>query len=111
MAVIVTVTTPIAARLLLSTRAATGARPPLTLAYLATNLLCAGAAAILGGWLAARFSATSPLGHGLALAALVAVMGLVSMRQSGASGQPRWYVVVLAAVMPLLVLAGAWFRR
>jgi hypothetical protein len=109
MAVVVMITTPIAAKLLLPTTTP-DARPALTRAYLATNLTCAAAAALLGGWLAARFS-THPLGHGLALAALVAVMGLISMRQSAASGQPRWYAVVLLVGMPLFVLAGIWLHR
>ena len=65
MAVVVMVTTPIAARLLLPAPTATDARPPLTPAYLATNLFCASAAAVLTGWLAARLSATAPLGPAL----------------------------------------------
>jgi hypothetical protein len=80
---------------------------PMPSAYLTANLLMSGLAALAGGCVTASFAATSPLGHGIALAVFIAVMSLLSMKQAGAS-QPRWYQIVLATVMPALAVVGAW---
>lgn len=105
MVAVVVVTTALAARLFLA-RGAPGSPPALTSAYLAANLACSAGAALLGGWLAAHFAATSPQLHVATLAALMVFMSLGSMRQSIAAGQPRWYAMVLLVVMPLVVLVG-----
>jgi hypothetical protein len=104
-AVVVVVTTALAARLFLAGRAP-GTPPVLTHAYLAANLVGSALAALLGGWLAAHFAATAPQTHVYALAAFMAVMSLASMRQSVAAGQPRWYALVLLVVMPGVAILG-----
>jgi hypothetical protein len=107
MMVLVMVTTALAVRIFLG--AAPSRTPPVpTPAYLVANLCCAACAAVLGGWLAAHFAPRAPLIHGIALAVLVALMSLASMRQAANSGQPRWYALVLASGMPPLVVVGAW---
>ena len=81
--------------------------PPMPSAYLTANLLISGLAALAGGCVTASIAAASPLGHGIALAALMGIMSLLSMKQAGDS-QPRWYQIVLATVMPALAVLGAW---
>ena len=105
MAIVVVATTAVAAGALLG-RGAPGARPALTPAYLAVNLLGSALAALLGGWLAAHFAATAPETHAAALAVLMVALSLASMRQSVAAGQPRWYAVTLLVAMPLVALIG-----
>lgn len=105
MATVVIVTTALAARALLG-RGAPGAPPSLTPAYLAVNLGCSACAAFLGGWLAAHYAASAPQEHAAALAVLMVFLSLASVRQSIASGQPRWYALVLLVAMPLVALLG-----
>jgi hypothetical protein len=45
----------------------------------------------------------------MALAVLMVSLSLASMRQSVASGQPRWYAMVLLMGMPLVALIGGRF--
>jgi MFS-type transporter involved in bile tolerance (Atg22 family) len=94
-ALFVVVTTAVAAR-------AVPAR-----AYLTVNLASAALAAFLGGFLTARFAPDKPFFHGIALAALMCVMGVLSARQAG-DRQPRWYQVVLCTLMPAIALIGAF---
>lgn len=105
MALVVMVATAVAARALLGRRAP-GAAPVLTPTYLAVNLTCSALAALLGGWLAAHYAASAPQSHVYALALLMVVLSMASIRQSIAAGQPRWYALVLLVVMPLIVLLG-----
>ncbi|MES2124970.1 MAG: hypothetical protein V4503_09835 [Gemmatimonadota bacterium] len=105
MVVLVMVTTPLLAKLFLEG----GMRGSLTTSYLAGNLTMAGVAALGGGCLTARLAHQEPLLHGIALAGLMLVMSLLSMRQSTSAGQPRWYALTLATVMPVLTLGGAYF--
>ena len=105
MALVVMVTTAVAARAILGPRAP-GTPPVLTPTYLAANLTGSALAALLGGWLAAHYATSSPESHVYALATLMVVLSLASIRQSVAAGQPRWYALVLLVVMPLVVLLG-----
>ena len=105
MALVVVVTTALAARALLR-RGAPGAPPALTPTYLAVNLICSALAALLGGWLAAHYAVSAPQSHVYALAVLMVGLSLASIRQSIAAGQPRWYALVLLVVMPFVVLLG-----
>ena len=109
MAVLVMISTAIAATMLLPGGVASMATPtaPLSTRYLATNLGCSGVAALTGGMLTARLAPTAPAGHGVALAALMLVMSFVSMRQAK-DRQPRWYQVTLMTLMPAVAIAGAW---
>lgn len=95
MAIIVMASTAVAARIF----------PPRT--YLAVNLGCSALAAFLGGFIVARLAHDKPFYHGIGLAALMCVMGVISARQAG-DRQPRWYQVVLCTVMPAIALIGAY---
>lgn len=109
MAIIVMVTTALAAQVLVpgGIRAMTTPNAPLPRAYLTANLACSTLAALVGGALTARIAHSAPLYHGLALAALMVGMSMVSMRQAG-DRQPRWYQMTLLTLMPLLATIGAW---
>lgn len=110
MVVIVVIGTMAAVRLILhqpiSAMPTPGVGPP-SAPYLRANLVVSALAAFLGGWVTAAIATYNPLQHGVALAALMVVMSLVSMRQARGS-QPRWYQLVLLTVMPLVCLLGAW---
>lgn len=101
MAVIVVVSTAGLVRLLAPQAAHPEPGHPAS-SYVGANLAAGLLAALTGGWVVARLAERAPIGHGLALAALVAVMGLISARQQGAK-QPAWYRVV----MPLIGAAGS----
>lgn len=110
MAVIVMIATALAALLLvpggMRAMAAPGAALPRR--YLTANLSGSTLAAFAGGMITARIAPTAPIGHGVALGALMVVMSLVSMRQAGGT-QPRWYQLTLMVGMPLVAIAGAWW--
>jgi len=110
MVVIVILGTVLAVRFVLRRPLADMRNPnmaPLPRAYLTANLVASGVAALAGGCVTASIAAASPVRTGLALAVVMALMSLVSMRQAGAS-QPRWYQLVLATVMPAIAVLGAW---
>jgi hypothetical protein len=109
MAVVVMITTAVAAQLLVPGGMRTMAAPgtPLPSIYLVTNLGCSAVAAFLGGALTARFAGHDPLVHGGALAMLMVLMSVTSMRQAR-DRQPRWYQVTLMTAMPVIALVGAW---
>ena len=108
MVVFVVVTTAVAIKVLLPAEGRNESRelPP---AYLSANLISAVVAALLGGWVAGSFG-SQPLANGFELALVVAVMGVASMRREPNAEQPRWYALVLAWGMPVIVLVGAWLR-
>jgi hypothetical protein len=76
-------------------------------AYLTVNIACSAIAAFIGGVITVRLAPDKPFFHGIALAALMCAMGLLSARQAG-STQPRWYQFVLCTVMPMIALIGAY---
>ena len=109
MAVLVMITTALAMRYLLRVpfSAMRGATTlALSPAYLATNVAASGIAAVAGGYTAGVIAHHDQIAHGIALAAVMVVMSLVSMKQSGAA-QPGWYRVVLITVMPASAVGGA----
>ncbi len=109
MAVVVMITTALAAQLLVpgGMRATASPGTPLPRAYLVTNLGCSALAAFLGGALTARIAGHDPLIHGGALAFLMVLMSAASMKQYR-DQQPRWYQLTLMTVMPAIALLGAW---
>jgi hypothetical protein len=112
MALVVMVSTVVAARLLLGRSLAEMHTPPSgspSRAYLTANLAGSALAALLGGYTAAAIAGQAQLAHGVGLAAVMAIMAVISMRQAG-TAQPRWYQLVLATVMPGLAIAGAGLR-
>lgn len=78
--------------------------------YLAFNLLYSFAAAVAGGWVAAKVAGTRRIQHGLALAALILVLGLLFMLHP-APGQPAWDQWVLTLLSPLFAVLGAALAR
>jgi hypothetical protein len=85
-------------------RAAPAHLPP---AYLAANLAISLAAAVAGGWLAARLAVAAPFAHAAALAGVVLVMSVGSM-PAAQPGHPAWYGWAIAVVGMAGVLAGGW---
>ncbi len=75
--------------------------------YLILNVAYSLAAAVLGGWLAARLAGFKPLHHGLALAMILAILGLLSLVNPSAA-QPYDYQLLMAVLPPFAILAGAW---
>ena len=84
MAVIVMVTTAIAAATLIPGGIQSMMSPgvPLPRRYLSTNLACSALAAFVGGAVTALIAVTSPLAHGGAFASPVVVMSFLSMKQA-----------------------------
>jgi hypothetical protein len=74
--------------------------------YLVTNVAASALSAIVGGYTTAAIAGHDQIAHGFALAVVMVLMSVVSMRRAGAA-QPRWYRVVLATVMPALAIGGA----
>jgi len=109
MAILVMVTTALAVRFVLHQPLGALRSPqthPLSPAYLAANVTGSGIAAVIGGGVTAALAAGHPVTHGAALACLMLLMAVLSLRQMG-SAQPRWYRGVLVAVMPALAVGGA----
>lgn len=103
--VLVLVSAPVIAKLLLP---AAAARP--TRGYLLANLLTGFVFAAVGGWIAAHIAASGPQWHAVALAALVLALGVTTAAQGGAvrAGQPQWYGWVLPFVGAAGALLGGW---
>lgn len=78
--------------------------------YLATNLIVSFAAAVAGGWVAARVAPRAPVAHLLALAALLLVMSLVTAATGETTGQPAWYPWTIAVLGLAGVAAGGYLR-
>jgi hypothetical protein len=109
MALLVMIATALAVRFVLRRPLATmrsQGPSPQSAAYLAINVAASGLAALVGGYATALIAEHDRVAHGLGLAAVMVVMSVVSMRQSGAA-QPRWYRILLLTVMPALAVAGA----
>ncbi len=109
MAILVMITTAVAVRFVLH-QPLTAMRSPqthqLSAAYLVANVAGSAVAAVAGGAVTAAIAADHRVRHGVALAGLMLLMAMLSMRQMG-SAQPRWYRAVLVTVMPALAVGGA----
>lgn len=77
--------------------------------YLTANVIYTFVGALLGGYLTARVAQKSPLLHGAVLAGLVLIAAVLTTQQF-TELQPRLYRILLVTLMPLGVLAGAFFR-
>ena len=107
MAVVVMIGTAVAMRALQPHEGdATALAMRLNPAYLTANLVLSGVAALIGGYVVATIARHDPIRHGIALALLILVMSVVSMRRAGAT-QPRWYQLTLATAMPLIAIGGS----
>ncbi len=67
------------------------------------------AAAILGGYIAARMAGSHEFPHAAAVGMLMIAMSFLSMRQEGAS-KPGWYQIAIAGCGPISALIGAAIR-
>jgi hypothetical protein len=111
MAVLVMIATGLAAKMMLHApdmRSAMKLKP--TPAYLAVNLIYSGFFAMAGGFAAAILAGRAPVMHALALAALMFVLGLVSLFQNTDSQQPRWYAVTLLVLGPVCAILGGYLQ-
>jgi hypothetical protein len=77
-----------------------------TPAYLTLNILYSLAAALLGGFVAAKIARRSPLAHGIALELIMLALSLVNFSTS-AGGQPLGYRIFVVVALPLAAIAGA----
>jgi hypothetical protein len=78
--------------------------------YLVLNVVYSLAAAVAGGWVAARVAGYRPITHGVALAALMFVQSALFLLQPAPS-QPFLYQVFLTIVPPLAAIGGAALAR
>jgi peptidoglycan/LPS O-acetylase OafA/YrhL len=85
-----------------------GAAPPAG-PYLAVNIAYSVVAALVGGYVAAWIAPRRPVKHAVLLAAFALVMSVVSAVLQG-DRQPRWYQVLLAVCMPMVIVLGGWAR-
>jgi hypothetical protein len=77
--------------------------------YLAVNIAYSAIAALTGGYVAAWIAPRRPVKHALLLAVFALVMSIVSAVLQG-DRQPRWYQVLLAVCMPMVIVLGGWVR-
>ena len=77
--------------------------------YLAVNIAYSVVAALAGGYVAAWIAPRRPVKHALLLAVFALVMAIASAVLQG-DRQPRWYQVVLAVCMPMVIALGGWAR-
>ena len=111
MAILVGVSTAVAARVLLGAKDLKGAmKLSPTPAYLAVNLAYSGAFAALGGFTAAFVAARAPMGHAVALGALLLVLAVLLRRQNSGSGQPGPYGWALVVLLPACAVLGGYLR-
>jgi hypothetical protein len=106
MAIVVMALTPLAARLFIPEGAVAGAP------YLSANIAYSFAAAVLGGWVAARLAPRNPLAHGAALAGTILILSLTMLQAGSQSGgpQPSWYPLATLVIGVAGSLIGAWWR-
>lgn len=76
----------------------------------AANLTIGAFGAVLAGWLTARIAGFAPYGHATALAAVVAVLSIVSASNDTAVPQPAWYPAAAGIVVVVGVLLGGKLR-
>jgi hypothetical protein len=78
--------------------------------YVAASLVTGALAAVMGGWVAARFAAFAPFGHAVALAAIVAALTVASEAAMPRGSSPGVYSAVAGAVTVAGVLVGGKLR-
>jgi hypothetical protein len=77
--------------------------------YLLVSLIWTVAAAVVGGYICARIAGAHEFPHAAAVGMLIIGMGVVSMKQQGAS-QPGWYQITIAGCGPISAMIGAAVR-
>jgi peptidoglycan/LPS O-acetylase OafA/YrhL len=81
-----------------------------TPAYIAVNLAYSSLFAAAGGYVTSALARRSPLGHSIALAGLVLVLGAIYSIQSSGGKQPRWYLALLPVLSAGGATAGGYIR-
>ena len=82
-----------------------------TPAFLGVNLAYSLLAAVLGGWLAARLTAHSPVLHAGIVAGVMLVLAIIGDANPPESGVPSWYNPVVGVVGAVGALLGGLLRR
>ena len=77
--------------------------------YLLLSVTWTVAAAVLGGYIAARIAGGHEFPHAAAVGLLIIGMSVLSMRQEGAS-RPGWYQITIAGCGPISAMIGAAIR-
>jgi peptidoglycan/LPS O-acetylase OafA/YrhL len=104
--VLVALATALSAELMLGS-IGPGTEP--TTPFLAVNLAYSVLFAIVGGYVAATVSDHAPLGHAAALSGVMILLGLITWSMDGgqpAPGQPAWYPLVMAVMVPPTAVLG-----
>jgi hypothetical protein len=83
---------------------------PLPPYYLIANIAVSILAAMTGGWVAVRIAGRAPVGHTIALAALVGAMGVATSVTTAEGAQPLWYRVIIPVLGVAGVLIGGMHR-
>lgn len=73
------------------------------------SIVVGAAAALLGGYLAALIAGQRPLGHGIAVAVLLAIGATVSLVSTFGHGSV-WSQIAALVLMAPCAIAGGWFR-
>ncbi|MDB6093628.1 MAG: hypothetical protein JWM32_1190 [Verrucomicrobia bacterium] len=111
MAVLVIVATAVAAkRMLHAPDVRTAMKLTPTPAYLVVNLTCSALAAIVGGFVSAAVAEGSAFTAIRGLAAVMAIMGIISAVGSKGSPRPKWYAPVLMILGIAGVLGGGYLQ-
>jgi hypothetical protein len=77
--------------------------------YLLLSISWTVAAAILGGYIAARVAGSHEFPHAAAVGLLMIAVSFVSMRQEGIT-EPGWYQTTIAGCGPVSAMIGAAIR-
>ncbi len=88
--------------------AATGPIEAIPATFFAGSLVMLAMGTVLGGWVTARMAPSREMVHVAALAALILVMALGTLRAE--SGEPIWYVYALPFFGISGALLGGWLR-
>ncbi len=88
--------------------AATGPADAIPATFFAASLVVLTMGTVLGGWVTARMAPSRELAHVAALAALIIVMALGTLRAE--SGEPIWFVYALPLFGVIGSLLGGWLR-
>ena len=77
--------------------------------FLLLSVVWTVAAAVVGGYTAARLAGSREFPHVAALGLLMVIVSLVSMKQEGIA-QPGWYQTTIAGCGPISAMIGAAIR-
>jgi len=79
--------------------------------YLVINILYGVLAAMIGGYYTAWVARRLPVRHGMALALLILIMGVVTIFVEQQGNQPVWYSYVMPVLGAMGAVMGSRLRR